>query len=238
MDSETIRRAYAADGFVLLPGAVDDGILDTLEHQFLGLVEEFGGRKFESAIRSDFAVWLDGEREIERKLYDGIRQYPWLNDFSMHETITGPVKQLLGDDVGLLEKIPFRIDLPMVMRELAVWHQDHFYVKGNTDTVTAWIPLQDTAYEVGCLLVMPGSHKLGALPHSKPLLQKKFVPSDIFTLPVRYVEMRRGDLLLVNALLLHSSGNNISDRIRFSVQARYSRMSQPCDPAMGRLIKL
>lgn len=85
---------------------------------------------------------------------------------------------------------------------------------------------------------MPGSYRLGFVPHDKPLLGKKFVPSGIFERQVRYVEMQRGDLLLFHSLLLHSSGINISDRTRFSVQARYSRLSQPCDSGMGRLLPL
>ena len=40
-------------------------------------------------------------------------------------------------------------DLPGVTRELAVWHQDYRYVRGNTDIVTAWVPLQDTPYVRG-----------------------------------------------------------------------------------------
>ena len=61
-------------------------------------------------------------------------------------------------------KIPLRFDLPGVSRELAIWHQDYWYVKGNVDVVTAWVPMQDTPYELGCVMVMPGSHKLG--PHA------------------------------------------------------------------------
>lgn len=229
-------EAYKHQGFVLLRSAIEPANLDWLERKFLELVAELGGPQFDSATGPQFSAWLSDKQEMERALYDSIRKPTWLIDFSVHPTITGPVKEILDCDIGVLEKIPFRIDLPMVMRELAVWHQDYFYVKGNTDTVTAWIPMQDTAYELGCLLVMPGSHQLGSIPHERPLLQKKFVPGNIFERPVRYVEMKRGDLLLFNALTLHSSGNNISDRTRFSVQARYSRLNQPCDPGMGRLI--
>lgn len=185
MTEECIRKAYAEDGFVVLRGTVAEAVLNDLEHRFLGLVERLSGRRFKDAKDNEFAAWLSQEREIERQLYDGVRAFDWLLQFSTHGSITEPVKRLIGSSIGVLEKIPFRIDLPMVVRELAVWHQDYFYVKGNTDTVTAWIPLQDTAYEVGCLMVMPGSHKLGPVPHTKQLLQKKFVPASIFDRPVR-----------------------------------------------------
>jgi len=171
-------------------------------------------------------------------LYDGIRLFPWLKEFSLSPAITQGVTALLGDRVGLMEKIVFRIDLPGVTRELAVWHQDFFYVKGNEQIVTAWIPLQDTAYENGCLMVMPGSSRLGPLDHDRKILGKRHFPSNIFERDVRYVPMKRGDLLFFNALMLHSSGVNISDRVRFSVQARYSPLDLPTDPGMGRLIPI
>jgi ectoine hydroxylase-related dioxygenase (phytanoyl-CoA dioxygenase family) len=91
---------------------------------------------------------------------------------------------LLGkDQIDLLEKIPFRIDCPMVMRELAVWHQDIHYVKGSPETVTAWIPLFDASFKEGCLLIMPESHKLGPVAHDVPVLGKKFFPSGFLTVP-------------------------------------------------------
>src|SRR5690606_4704806 len=102
--------------------------------------------------------------------------------------------------------------------------------------VTAWIPLQDTSFIEGCLLVMPGSQELGVLAHDRLVLGKRHFPSGIFERDVRYIEMKRGDLLLFNSLLLHSSGVNLSDHARLSVQARYSRMKDPTDPSMGAVI--
>jgi phytanoyl-CoA hydroxylase len=229
---------YAQDGYVLLRDAISDDALNLLERQLLDFVHSLSNKSFLTLADPNFAQYLSENRDLERSLYDGVRDYPWLQNFSAHKSIVKLVAKILGDDFGLLQKIPLRFDLPMVMRELAVWHQDYYYVRGNTETVTAWIPLQDTPYENGCLMVMPGSHHLGVIEHDKPLLKKKKIPSDIFHQEVRYVEMKRGDVLLFNALLLHSSGINISDRLRMSVQARYSKMRETTDPAMGQLIKM
>jgi ectoine hydroxylase-related dioxygenase (phytanoyl-CoA dioxygenase family) len=227
---------YRRDGYVLLRGAITQSVLDDLERQFLGLVEDWGGRRFESAQSEALTQFLLKNRELERKLYDGIRSLPWLVEFSKCADVCMPVTELLGEPVGLMSKIPFRIDLPGVTRELAVWHQDYRYVRGNTETVTTWIPLQDTPYVRGCLLVMPGSQSLGILDHDMEALGKRHFPSSIFEREVRYVEMRRGDLLLFHALLLHSSGLNMSPTARLSVQARYSAISAPTDPSMGQVI--
>ena len=182
---------------------------------------------------------ISEDRGLETYLYDAVRQHPELVDLSTLECLTRRAAALLGaSNLVLLEKIPFRIDCPMVMRELAVWHQDHFYVKGDVETITAWIPLQDTCFSEGSLMVMPRSHASGPLLHDVNVLQKKFYPSSIFGREVRYVEVKRGDVLFFHSCLLHSSGNNISNVIRYSVQARYLCANSESDPLMGERITI
>ncbi len=234
--TESQRQQYRRDGFLLIRGALPSAALDRVEGEFLGFVEAWGGRRFDSAQSADLARFLLGNRELERKLYDGIRDFPWLAEFGKSREIAEPVAELLGEPAGLMGKIPFRIDLPGVTRELAVWHQDYRYVLGNTEIITAWIPLQDTPYVRGCLMVMPGSHGMGILDHDMNVLGKRHFPSGIFEREVRYVEMQRGDLLLFHALLLHSSSLNMSPTARLSIQARYSALSAPTDPSMGHVI--
>lgn len=125
------------------------------------------------------------------------------------------------DKPGLYKKIPFRIDVPFETKELAYWHQDDNYVEGNRQEVTVWTPLYDTKIEHGCLKVMPGSHKLGPVPHTLNV-GKKSLPRDIYDREVRYVEMGSGDVLFCSSYLLHSSSLNFSDQIRYSIQLRYT----------------
>ncbi len=233
-----LRIDFAENGFVLLRDAVDLAALDEFESKVLDYLATILGRRLETIRGTEFVQLLSSDRELERKLYDGVRQEEWLQEFMLRPCLAKPVMELLGEHIGLLGKIPLRIDLPMVTRELAVWHQDHFYVKGNTDIVTLWMPLQDTNYAQGCLMVMPGSHKQGVVAHDSQALGKRDYPSNIFDNMVRYVEMRRGDVLLFHALLLHSSGINISDRARLSIQARYSGIGSKTDQAMGNLIPI
>ena len=234
--THTQKKQYEQDGFLLLPRVLSLAAIEQLEKDFLDLVEKWGGRRFESTQSEALAQFLLQNRELEHKLYDGIRQFPWLTEFSKSAEIAQPVSELLGEQPGLMSKIPFRIDLPGITRELAVWHQDCHYVRGNTEIITAWIPLQDTPYVRGCLMVMPGSQCMGILDHNTEVLGKRHFPSNIFEREVRYVEMQRGDLLLFHSLLLHSSGLNMSPTPRFSIQARYSALSAPTDPAMGEVL--
>lgn len=236
--SNSIKQSFDENGFVLLRGALDVGIFDKLKARLLKLAEDYSGRRFEAIDSPDFIDFVCGDREAERNLYDTVRRYPELQELGCDARIAGPVKQALGRDIALLEKIPLRIDCPMVMREMAVWHQDYFYVKGSESTVTAWAPLLDTSFKEGCLLVMPGTHKLGVIEHDQNVLAKKYYPTGIFDNPVKYVEMKAGDLLLFNSLLLHSSGSNIGNSIRFSVQWRYTPSNEPSHESMGKRIEI
>lgn len=47
------------------------------------------------------------------------------------------------------------------------WHQDQAYLGHSfvSRAVTFWLPLQDVTVEMGCMRFIPGSHRLGLLPH-------------------------------------------------------------------------
>jgi len=234
--TEEHRQRYQRDGFLLLRQVLSEEKIDELENRFLSLVNEWSRCDIKSTNSEELAELLLSNRELERKLYDGIRQYPWLIEFAKAIELTSPVTELFAEAAGLMRKILFRIDLPGVIREMAVWHQDYHYVRGNEKIISTWAPLNDTNYARGCLMVMPGSHHLGILDHDIEVLGKRHFPSGIFGREVRYVEMQRGDLLLFHSLLLHSSGFNLSSVPRLSIQARYSAQSSPTDLAMGDVI--
>ena len=234
---DAIEQAYHEQGYVLLPGVVPADRIDALLARYMGLVREVTGRPFAEPNGADLIEFYNRHPDVESRIYTEIRRHPWLEEFSQDPRIVGPVARLLGGPLALFRKIPFRIDMPHWTAELALWHQDFHYVRGNTRVVTAWVPLQDTNFLNGCLSIMPGSHRLGPVPHDLAV-GKKRVPRDIFGNPIRLVEMRRGDLLLFNALLLHSGNLNLSAGIRYSVQARYTRLGDAVDEGMGGLIPL
>ncbi len=235
MDRFNRLEAYRRNGFLLVKGVVPDAAIDSLLSQYLHVVREVTGREFRDPFGADLVAFYNEHPDLESRVYVAIRATPSLEAFSRHPSVLASVGNVLGDAFGLFSKIPFRIDMPLWTSELAHWHQDHYYVRGNTEIVTAWVPMQDTRWDRGCLMVMPRSHADGVIAHDLPL-GKKHVPSGIFDREVRFVEMEKGDVLLFSALLLHSSGLNVSDTIRYSVQARYTPLGLPVDPGMGAVL--
>jgi hypothetical protein len=235
--STRVDEEFSQKGYRLVPQAIPIAWIDDLLNNYMSLVREVTGLPFSDPMGADLVAFYHEHRDVESAIYGMIRRTAWLEAFSAHESIVGPVKQLLGPEVGVFRKIPFRIDMPMWTEELAHWHQDFFYVRGNTQVITAWIPLQDTTFLNGCLSVMPGTHLMGPIEHDL-VIGKKRTPSTIFGNEIRMVEMRKGDLLLFDSLLLHTGNLNLAPGIRYSVQPRFTPLGLPTDEDMGGVIPL
>jgi hypothetical protein len=235
--SQPLNVDYVSLGYFIARQIIPPSQIDGLLSKFVGLVNSLSGQSFRDAHDPQLAAMLSSDRALQSKAYDEVRRPDWLLEFSKSESLVSSVRDLLGPRIALMSKIPFRTDVPLDTKELAVWHQDYFYVKGNTDIVTAWIPMQNTNYLNGCLSVMPGSHKLGPVEHDG-VTGKRHFPTKHLGGEIRLVEMQKGDVLFFHSALLHTGNINLSNSIRYSVQARYSLAGQPTDKGMGEAIQL
>lgn len=98
-------------------------------------------------------------------------------------------------------------------------HQDMPYWPFEPyELLTAWIALDDSTLENGCVRYAAGSHKLGLLPHQPSGVVGNslgLVPDDrVLALPEHAVELRRGDCLLHHCLTVHRSEPNRSTKPR------------------------
>ena len=117
-----------------------------------------------------------------------------------------------------------------------IWHQDQGVGTEDVDEtnmLTVWIPLRDTTQEMGCLKVIPGSHKNEELlqyctagtNHGAGIPEKFFDADQMVPLPID-----KGDLIVFNKKLVHGSLDNESDQVRISFDIRYN----PIGEATGR----
>lgn len=105
-------------------------------------------------------------------------------------------------------------------------HQDWRSMQGSLDSVVVWVPLVRIDRALGALEVVPGSHKQGLLEAemkdgyghiATPLDVAAFVP----------IEVEQGDALLFSTFLVHKSGTNSTDSIRWSCHFRYNNLREP-----------
>lgn len=110
-------------------------------------------------------------------------------------------------------------------------HQDWRSMQGSLDSVVVWLPLADVTKELGALEVVPGSHKLGLL--TTEVVNsfgkvEQFADDDFVT-----VEVEQGDALIFSSFLVHRSGTNATDSIRWSCHFRYNNLAEPTFIARG-----
>ncbi|WP_025765193.1 phytanoyl-CoA dioxygenase family protein [Dyadobacter tibetensis] len=105
-------------------------------------------------------------------------------------------------------------------------HQDWRTGQGSLDSAVIWFPMVDAGADLGALQVIPGSHKWG-LKESSTSGYQGGITSDLGEDAFVQTTFETGDLLLFSAFLIHQSGNNITNNIRWSVQLRYNNLDEP-----------
>ena len=107
------------------------------------------------------------------------------------------------------------------------WHQDYpAFPHTNFDLLIVTVYLDDSDPDNGCLRVIPGSHRLGPLPHrftfegaSRTELADKRIVAD--RSGWRALGVPAGGITVHHGNLLHSSEANLSDRPRSTLQLWY-----------------
>lgn len=112
------------------------------------------------------------------------------------------------------------------------WHQDAAYWRQFAPKqVTVWIAIDDATEENGCIWAIPGSHKLGLIPHVAKELQ---VPESRLDLTQAVpVPVRAGGLLIFHSLVLHMSKANTSDKPRCAIICDYDCLPNPAQDSRG-----
>jgi hypothetical protein len=101
-------------------------------------------------------------------------------------------------------------------------HQDWRSMQGSLNSVVIWIPLVDVNKELGALEILPKSHLEG--------LRTDHIENGFGMVSLNETEEKRlvsvevevGDALLFSSLLIHQSGDNITDRPRWTCHFRYN----------------
>ncbi len=119
--------------------------------------------------------------------------------------------------------LPFLYSFPNDKKRYYKAHQDIFYLPYSMNSVTLWVPLQNTTKKNGALKVIPKSHiNYDLLGHSAKdvknnKLNKHYTEKDFKT-----VDVKLGQALIFSSYLVHKSGSNNSNEVRMSFNVRYN----------------
>jgi phytanoyl-CoA hydroxylase len=102
-------------------------------------------------------------------------------------------------------------------------HQDWRSMQGSLNSVVIWVPLVDVNKDLGALQVVPGSHRAGL---QTDHMDAGFGMVNVETSKFTSVELEQGDILLFSSFLIHQSGENITNRPRWSCHFRYNDLAE------------
>lgn len=157
----------------------------------------------------------------------------WAARLVMHPAIVDRVAELLGDDLlvyGTLALCKQPHDGGYVS-----WHQDSAYSGlDQTPSLSAWVALTDSNPSNGCLRVIPGSHRQGAIAHghrhdSRNLLRRGEALDEVDESQARDLILSAGQMSLHASTIIHGSSANLSEgpRIGFIIRYVTSRIPDP-----------
>jgi hypothetical protein len=153
--------------------------------------------------------------------------FPWLDDLVRHPAVLAAVEDLIGPDL-LVYHLTMWIKDPGDDAFVS-WHQDgtYFGLEPADQHVTAWVALTDSTPATGCVVALPGSHRLGQLPHTSRrspanlLSNGQEVELAVDDARVAPLAMRAGEFSLHHTHLLHSSAPNRGRDRRIGVGISY-----------------
>jgi hypothetical protein len=216
--SESFKAAFAADGYVVARELFTEAEVDGLREHFMALRQ---GRSYANDVVG-----------VRPDSHDPLRRYPRMAQLHRWDetTLRWLLDRRLADTLTLLlDAQPYAVQSMVYFKPAGsrgqALHQDNFYLRAEPGTcVAAWMALDPTDDENGCLMMVPGSHRWPILCTEKADTRVSF--TDV-TVPLAGhdaipVHMGPGDVLFFNGSMVHGSLPNTSaDRFRRALIGHY-----------------
>ena len=166
-----------------------------------------------------------GGRTVRRLLQATARD-PLFHQWATSTVLAARLRQLLGDHVEL-SQAHHNCVMTKDPRYSSVtsWHRDiRYWAFDRPELVSVWLALGAERRENGCLLVLPGSHRMEFLPEQLDAAQ--FLRTDVEANRALLqretpVELDAGDVLFFHSRLFHAAGSNTTGETKFSVVHTY-----------------
>jgi hypothetical protein len=216
------KTQFDRDGYVLARGLFTTEEADFLKTYYTQMREagDVPGDPFKYPKPEEIVTdpLLRYPRMLQMHRWDEV-SLKWLIDARINAVLT-----------GLLGREPFAVQTmiyfkPPGARGQAL-HQDNYYLRAKPGTCcAAWMALEDTDEENGCLQVASGSHDWPILCTVPADLKQSFIDVTVPVpdgTPIVPMRMKAGDVLFFNGQLVHGSFANTSkNRFRRSLIGHY-----------------
>ena len=206
-----VDQKYIENGFFTFNTGLENN-LRNIRTKFTKIFDNSARMNGLNPIKNDKDVtdFSKTNHELWVSSYDQLRFLPEVLAISNEQIILKNIKKC-GIKFPVVDEIVLRGDIPYDDQWRREIHQDSHYFQGSMNSVIIWLPFQDIDSKIGPLEVVNGSHKNGSISD-----QGKSINDSKFT----SITMKLGDALVFSQFLVHRSGKNRSDDIRFSLQLR------------------
>lgn len=215
---------YERDGFLIIEDLVSQDEVRALRDR----VSEYthGGRDHGSLRVQVEPKVTRGEMKVDHP-GDAIRKIEGLVDYDdlyqalgLHPNIVGVIEQILGPDIKMFRNA--MLCKPPRVGSAKEPHQDSPYWPIEPMSLcSCWFAIDDATLDNGCMRVIPGAHKLGALKHVGEGDFLEIEPGQYDRDSEVAAPMRAGSGLFFHSLLPHYTAPNNTDNWRRAIALSY-----------------
>ena len=211
---------FLEDGYLVVEGLLSPEQLEALRRDTAPLHESMAASAPDPAVRLSWEPTPPGEPRRLQQVLNAEVVSPTLHALVRSQPVLEVAEALIGPDLALFET-KFLMKASRLGGEIP-WHQDFAYWVQLTDAphqISCLVAIDDADEENGCLMVIPGSHRQGLLPHrvnartfSRTLPDELVDRAKAVTLPTK-----GGTGVIFGPFMVHGSGPNRSPRERRSM---------------------
>ncbi len=222
---------FHALGFLVIHNAIDQSAIEAGRSGIRDLIlsRENDNIMYEAVVGERFHALADEERlDSVRKMMPVVPFDERLKTASEEAALLHVIGRIMGEPAALSQDQAM-LKPPRIGREKP-WHQDmaYFNYPSQTTIVGAWIALDEAKPENGCMMVIPGSHHDGPMPHWTRR-DWQICDTDVRVGDSVAVLLPPGGCLLFHCLLHHGTPPTRSDKRRWALQFHY------CPASVSRL---
>jgi len=250
-----LHEQYRAQGYLWLKGFFDPATIVALRRRFFATLAPCGLLQ----PGSDPADGLANAAPIDRGLYDRLLmefvRTAAFEAFCLHERLWQFYETFLGGAVYLHKRKIVRSTQPGNTFTTPA-HYDLIYLRGGTDSVvTSWIPIGDVPVEMGGLVYLEHSDRMGRAleaefavrnaelspeerinAYNKNMTEGGWVGKDLAAMADHFdtrwlvADYEVGDMVVHSAYMIHAAtSNQHPTTIRLSTDIRYQRVRDEID---------
>jgi len=211
VNADEYRETYAQDGVLPRVDVYTKDEIDGFRAQFDELEAREGKENCQIGLQA---------RHMDE-------QFVW--ELSTDDRVLDVMQAVMGENVLLLSTHFFCKYPEKDPKSFVAWHQDiTYWGLEPSEAHTAWIAIDDSDVENGCMRVIPGSHKEGIAPHAKSEAAGNLLSINQ-EIPYEYVDdskavdliLDAGQMSVHDGQVFHASMSNRSDRRRCGLTVRF-----------------